>query len=43
MLMLLLPAKFMFLPPKLKQNSEIKVNVYSVSQFFAKPMLVAVY
>ncbi len=43
MLMLLLPAKFLFLPPELKQNSKIKVDVYSVRQFFAKPMLAVVH
>ena len=41
MLMLLLPAKFLFLQPELKQNSKTKVDVYSVGQFFAKPMLQA--
>jgi len=42
MLMLLLPAKFMFLPLKLKQDSKTKVDVLLASQLFAKPMLVAV-
>ncbi len=39
MLMLLLSDKFMFLQLKLKQNSKTKVELYSVRQFFAKPML----
>ena len=37
--MLLLPAKFMFVKLELKQNSKTEVDVYSVGQFFAKPML----
>ncbi|RYX87790.1 hypothetical protein EON73_00530 [bacterium] len=41
--MLLLPAKILFRPLKLKRNSKTKVDVQFVRQFFAKPMLAAAF